>query len=338
MNNKFNFTDSSVENLGDKFVKPFKVALVEFEGDPVPSWVTEPLEKHGIDLTINPCTSAEELSQHAADADVVWVFGNPVITADRLDSLSRCGAILRTGSGYDNVPVEEATKRGIIVANTPGAVFDEVADHTIGLLLSIIRQIVPHDKDLKDGKWLRRGKIHRWHLRGTVLGLIGFGRIARSVAQKMSGFDIQIKVYDPYFKPDTTSEVEWVELDALLSQSDFVSVHCPLNKDTHHLLGEEQLKLMKPNSIFINTCRGPVVDEGALIKALQEGWISAAGLDVFEEEPLDSKSPLLKMENVVLTPHIAGGRDVNIVSSQDWVEGVKEICSSIIKMTKSIEK
>lgn len=292
-------------------MRPFKVAFVEFEGDPVPSWVTEPLKEHGIDLSIHPCTSAEELSQHASDADVVWVFGNRVITADRLASLARCGAILRTGSGYDNVPVEEATKRGIIVANTPGAVFDEVADHTIGLLLSIVRQIVSHDRDLRAGKWMRRGEIHRWHLRGTVLGLIGFGRIARSVAQKMSGFDIQIKVYDPFVKTDITSEVEWVELDVLLSQSNFVSVHCPFNKDTHHLVGEEQLRLMKPDSIFVNTCRGPVVDEKALIKALQEGWISAAGLDVFEEEPLDPKSPLLSMENVVLTPHVAGESDLS---------------------------
>ncbi len=294
-------------------MKPLKVAYVEAQGDPVPSWASQALAQGGVDLRIHPCTSGEALSRYAADADVVWVFGNPVITAERLGSLSRCGAILRTGSGTDNVPVEAATRQGIIVAHTPTAVYDEVADHTIGLLFAVIRQIVPHDRALREGRWERREDIHRWHLRGSVLGLIGFGRIARSVARKMQGFNLRICIYDPFVEPEVIERegCRSVDLESLLSQSDFVSLHTPLLKETHHLMGEIQLRLMKPRSILINTCRGPVMDEKALIRALQEGWIAAAGLDVFEQEPLAPTSPLLGMDNVVLTPHVAGCSDLS---------------------------
>lgn len=294
-------------------MKPLTVVYVEADGVPVPSWVEQDLQRVGVDLWIRPCTSGEELLEAAADADVVWLYGNPVITAERLNKLTRCGVILRTGSGFDNVPVEAATRQGVIVAHTPTAVFDEVADHAIGLLFAVIRQIVPHDRALRDGRWERREHIHRWHLRGNTLGLIGFGRIARSLARKMQGFDLRILACDPYLESEAmvAEGVRPVEMETLLSQSDFVSLHTPLSSGTRHLIGEAQLRSMKPESVLINTCRGPVVDEQALIRALQQGWIAAAGLDVFEPEPLAPTSPLLEMENVVLTPHVAGCSDVS---------------------------
>ena len=294
-------------------MKPLTVVYVEAQGDPVPDWVKQDLERGGVELRIHPCTSGEELFRVAADAEVVWLYGNPVITAERLERLSRCGAILRTGSGTDNVPVEAATRQGVIVANTPTAVFDEVADHAIGLLFAAIRQIVPHDRALREGRWERREHIHRWHLRGSTLGLIGFGRIARSLARKMQGFNLRICACDPFLESEVivAEGVRPVELETLLSHSDFVSLHTPLTAGTRHLMGETQLRSMKPESILINTCRGPVIDEQALIRALQEGWIAAAGLDVFEQEPLAPASPLLDMENVVLTPHVAGCSDVS---------------------------
>ena len=294
-------------------MKPLTVVYVEADGVPVPSWVKQDLQREGVDLRIHPCTSGEELCRVAADADVVWLYGNPVITSERLKKLSRCGVILRTGSGTDNVPLEVATQQGVIVAHTPTAVFDEVADHTIGLLFAVIRQIVPHDRALREGRWDRREDIHRWHLRGNTLGLIGFGRIARSVARKMQGFKLRILAYDSLLAPEVivAEGVRPVELESLLSQSDFISLHTPLNSETRHLIGETQLRSMKSESVLINTCRGPVIDEQALIRALQEGWIAAAGLDVFEQEPLASTSPLLGMENVVLTPHVAGCSDLS---------------------------
>ena len=294
-------------------MKPLTVVYVEADGVPVPSWVEEDLQRGEVDLRIRPCTSGEELLRAAADADLVWLYGNPVITAERLKKLPRCGAILRTGSGFDNVPVEAATRQGVIVAHTPTAVFDEVADHAIGLLFAVIRQIVLHDRTLREGVWDRREHIHRWHLRGSTLGLIGFGRIARSLAHKMQGFNLRIFACDPFLESEVilAEGVRPVELETLLSHSDFVSLHTPLAAGTRHLMGETQLRSMKPESILINTCRGPVVDEQALIRALQEGWIAAAGLDVFEQEPLAPASPLLNMENVVLTPHVAGCSDLS---------------------------
>ena len=294
-------------------MKPLTVVYVEADGVPVPSWVEQDLQREGVDLRIRPCTSGEELLGASADADVVWLYGNPVITAERLNKLTRCGVILRTGSGFDNVPVEAATRQGVIVAHTPTAVFDEVADHAIGLLFAVIRQIVPHDRALREGRWERREHIHRWHLRGNTLGLIGFGRIARSLARKMQGFDLRILACDPYLESEVmvVEGVRPVEMETLLSHSDFVSLHTPLSSGTRHLIGEAQLRSMKPGSVLINTCRGPVVDEQALIRALQQGWIAAAGLDVFEPEPLAPASPLLEMENVVLTPHVAGCSDVS---------------------------
>jgi len=294
-------------------VKPLTVVYVEADGVPVPSWVKQDLQQAGVDLRIHPCTSGEELLGAAADADVVWLYGNPVITGERLKKLSRCGVILRTGSGFDNVPVEAATRQGVVVAHTPTAVFDEVADHTIGLLFAVIRQIVPHDRALREGRWERREHIHRWHLRENTLGLVGFGRIARSVARKMQGFKLRILACDPLLEPEVirAEGVRPVEMESLLSQSDFISLHTPLSSGTRHLIGETQLRSMKPESVLINTCRGPVVDEQALIRALQEGWIAAAGLDVFDPEPLAPTSPLLEMENVVLTPHVAGCSDIS---------------------------
>jgi phosphoglycerate dehydrogenase-like enzyme len=143
------------------------------------------------------------------------------------------------------------------------------------------------------------------------LGLVGFGRSGRLVAEKMSGFNMTTLAYDPYVSAETMAEVgaRKAELDDVLSRADFVLLHCPYTKETHHLIGERELRLMKPTAILVNTTRGSVIDEPVLIRALTEGWIAAAGLDVFEQEPVDPDNPLLKLDNVVATPHIAGASD-----------------------------
>ncbi len=296
----------------------FKVALVALdeqlshdEAMP-PDWIAESLAKEGIDFVLRECTTQEELAQHAGDADVVWVFGGrPVVTAESLKVIPRCGAIIRTGSGTDNIPVDEATQLGIVVANTPEGVSDEVSDHALGLLLAVVRQIAVQDRAVRSGKWDFTLGRPRWHIRGQTLGLIGFGHIARTVVRKVSGFDMTILAYDPYVNAETMAKegVRPMGLDDVLSQSDFVSVHCPLVKDTYHLIGERELGLMKSTSILINTSRGSVIDEPALVSALTEGSIAAAGLDVFEQEPPDPDNPLFKLDNVVVTPHIAGWSD-----------------------------
>jgi D-3-phosphoglycerate dehydrogenase len=222
--------------------------------------------------------------------------------------LPRCGAILRTGSGTDNVPVEEATKAGILVANTPEALTEAVSDHVIALLFALLRQVAVQDRTLRRGVWERGCAWPRWPLRGRTLGLVGFGRIAQLLVRKLSGFDLTNLAYDPLVSADFIANrgVRPASLEEVLSQADVVTVHCPLTPQTHHLIDERALRRMKPTALLINTARGPVVDEQALIQALTVHWIAGAGLDVFEQEPLDPASPLLRLDNVVLTPHIGG--------------------------------
>ena len=251
------------------------------------------------------------MEEHGADADLVWVFGGKRVNAEALRLFPRCGAIIRSGSGTDNIPVAAATARGIIVANTPEAVADSVSNHAIGLLLAVTRRIAIQDRAVRQGRWDRQGDEHRWHLRGQTLGLVGFGHIGRLVARKLNAFDMKILAFDPLVSAEEIAEVsvEPASFEYVLSRSDFLSIHCPLTPKTRHLIGEPQFRLMKPEAVLINTSRGPVLDEKALVAALREGQIAAAGLDVTEQEPTPPDNPLLKLDNVVITPHIAGYTD-----------------------------
>lgn len=292
-------------------MKRFKVVLVDLDGTTVPGWVGEALAKEGIAFVARECKTSEELARHAGDADVVWNFGSHVVTAESLAALPQCGGIIRTGSGTDNVPVEEATRRGIVVANTPEAHSDAVSDHAIGLLFAVMRQIAVQDRAVRSGEWNATRGRPGWHLYGQTLGLVGFGHAARLVAKKMRGFELTLLVHDPYVSADVMARegVRAANLDTLLSGSDFVFLHCPLTKETYHLLGERELRQMKPSAILINTARGAVIDEPALVRALTESWIAAAGLDVLEQEPPSADHPLFKLDNAVITPHIAGYSD-----------------------------
>src|SRR5258706_16090942 len=220
---------------------PFKVALVGMDADAVPDWVYAELKQAGIDFAFKQCKSREELAEIGGDADVIWVFGgHKSVNAENLDVLKRRGGIIRSGSGTDNIPVAEATKLGIIVANTPEAISDSVANHAIGLLFAVTRQIAAQDHFTREGKWDRDLAWPNYHFHGQTLGLIGFGHIARLVAHKLSGFDMRMVCYDPFIRPEVMAElnVQSADLDALLKESDFVSVHCPLLPSTHDLINE----------------------------------------------------------------------------------------------------
>lgn len=211
--------------------------------------------------------------------------------------------------GYNNIDVEEATKRGIMVTNTPGVLTETTADFAWTLLMAIARRIVEADK------FVREGKFRGWEpmlllgtdVFGATLGIVGFGRIGQAMARRALGFNMRVLYYDNS-RIDEQLEKElkatFVDLPTLLKESDFVTLHVPLTKQTHHLIGEKELKMMKKDAYLINTARGPVVDEKALVKALKEGWIKGAALDVFENEP-EIEPELLKLDNVVLAPHIA---------------------------------
>lgn len=296
-------------------MNPFKVALIALDAQQVPDWVPVKFAQEGIDFVVKDCTSREMMAEVAGDADVLWVFGTHYcLYAENFDVIPRCGGIIRTGSGTDNIPVREATERGIVVANTPDAMTDSVSDHTIGLLFAVIRQIAIQDRAVRKGIWDRNIAWPNWHVTGQTLGLVGFGRIPQAVARKLRGFDLTVLAYDPYINAESMAKqnVRAASLDEVLSQSDFVSVHTPLVPETHHLINESALRKMKPRAVLINTSRGPVIDERALYRALKEGWIAAAGLDVMDPEPPDPKNPLLQLDNVVITPHIAGYSDENV--------------------------
>lgn len=291
----------------------FKVSLVGIDAPTVPDWVREQIEREGIEFVARECTTREELEAAAADADVVWLFGgSKILNNGNLQTLKQCGAIIRTGSGTDNLPVDEATKAGMIVANTPDGLNDTVSDHAIGLLFGAIRRIAVQDRLVRQGVWDRMQAWPNWHLRGQTFGLVGFGHIARMVAKKMSGFEMKFIAFDPYVDQTTMSalNIEKVELDRLLAESDFISLHCPLTRNTRHLVGEDALKKMKSTAVLINTARGPLIDEEALVRALREGWIGAFGADVLETEPPAADHPLLQLDNVVITPHISAYSDV----------------------------
>ena len=295
----------------ETFNEPFKVVLVDRDLERVPAWVPAALAEAGIDFAARRCATTAEVLEQAADADVIWNWGSYLITPESLAALPRLGAFIRTGSGTDNLPVAAATECGIVVANTPEAHHDAVSNHAIGLLFAVMRFIVPRDRSLRAGVWDQSRFNPGWHLHDQNLGLIGFGLSARLVAKKMSGFEVRPLAYDPFVSAEAMAQagVRAASLDEVLSESDFVLVHCPLTPATFHLLGERELRLMKPTAILINSARGPIIDEPALLRALTEGWIAAAGLDVLEQEPPAPDHPFFKLDNVVLTPHIAGQSD-----------------------------
>jgi D-3-phosphoglycerate dehydrogenase len=292
---------------------PFKVALVANDLPPTPDWVGPKLTEQGIELVERECKAAADVVEIASDADVVWTMGGSrVITAGLLPLLRKCRAILRTGTGTDNIPVEEATRLGIVVANTPEATMHQVAEHAIGLLFAVIRQIARQDQLVHQRVWDRHRAWPNWHLVGQTLGLVGFGRIARLVARKIAGFELKIIACDPVVDRETMEKqgVLKVGLDELLSRADYISLHVPLTDKTRHTIGEAQLRLMKKTAVLINTARGELVDQRALVRALSEGWLAAAGLDVLDPEPPPADDPILALLNVVLTPHIASYSDV----------------------------
>jgi D-3-phosphoglycerate dehydrogenase len=265
-----------------------------------------------LEFVLSP--DAERTAQAVQDADVILTVGVPLRTGV-LGQAKQLQAILSQGHGFDHIDIETATRQGIMVVNTPGFCTEEVSSHALALLLACARQIVSLDRRMRNGEW----KPDLWSridpippLVGQVLGLVGFGGIARLFTRKAQVLGLEIIAYDPYIPPWIAQEyrVELVpELDELARRSDFVSIHVPSDAGTRGMLDDAFFRAMKPTAFLVNTGRGKTVDEAALVAALREGQIAGAGLDVFEEEPLSSESPLMQMENVVLTPHSAGLSD-----------------------------
>jgi D-3-phosphoglycerate dehydrogenase len=247
---------------------------------------------------------AKELPKEIEDTDVL-IPENETIPAAILNRAQRL-KLIQTGAGYDNIPIEECTKSGIYVANAPGINAQAVAEHVFAFMLCWYKNILPLNAVMKTG-----GDTPNYRgaeLSDKVIGIVGLGNIGRDVARLAGAFNMNVLGY-PYRQTRSVSDINVVQLHTLLKQSDIITLHVALNSQTHHMIGKKEFKLMKPDAFFINTCRGAVVDESALIEALRQNRIGGAGLDVFETEPLPEESLLRKLDNVILSPHSAGEPD-----------------------------
>ena len=245
------------------------------------------------------CNDPDELVKFAANADVIWMFGaNVAVKPEALIKLPKCRAILRSGSGLDALPLAFCKEHNIGVYNTPESISESVAEHAVSLLFALARHLVQFDAQVHKGEWDSSNIQTKWHLTGRTLGLVGYGRIARTVEKMVSGFDMKVLHFDPYAENSTP-------LDTLLSESDFVSLHCPLTDETCKLMDARRFALMKKDALLVNTSRGEVIDEQALVDALASGHLGGAALDVLCDEPPKPDNPLLKDERVILSPHVA---------------------------------
>ena len=257
----------------------------------------------GAELRMASHPTPEGIVEVARDADALLVT-YAKITAEMIGQMKRCRIISRFGIGVDNVDIAAATASGIVVTKVPDYCIDEVSDHAMALLLSLVRKIPLSSARAHAGRWEMPAVVPIHRLRGTVLGLVGFGRIPQLVAPKAKSFGLRVVTFDPYIPQSVMEQagVEGVGFDELVRISDYISIHTPLMPETHHLFGTEVFRKMKPGAVIVNTSRGPVVDEAALAQALDAKQLAGAALDVLEMEPPTS-SPLFGRENVILTPH-----------------------------------
>jgi len=259
----------------------------------------------GADLVKFQCKTEDDIIRCCSDADGLLNQYAP-ITRRVIENLQRVRIIVRYGVGVDNIDIKAATERGIFVANVIYDITD-VADHTLSLILSLSRKIIWADRNVKENRWDWKSVQPISRLKDKTVGIIGFGRIGRKVAQRLKGFEVKILSYDPYVPEEIFREygVEKVDFETLIKESDIITVHTPLTDETRRMIGEKELRSMKREAILINVSRGGIIDEKALYKALKERWISGAGLDVLEVEPPSKDNPLLRLDNVIITPHMA---------------------------------
>ncbi len=284
--------------------------VLVFSGPALPLLdLADEMKPDGWDLkVVTPQTPAEELESGVAEADFALVFGHGVSDA-ALKAGKKLKLVQLCSAGFDGVNTVLAGELGIPVANNGGANAIPVAEYAMTLMLSTLRHAVIADQDTRAGKWMRDDLDGRdtWELTGKTVGIVGAGRIGSNVARFLRGFETRTLYTDPVRSEKAESYgATRVDLDELLSESDIVTLHTPLDAGTRGMIGRRELGLMKESAILVNTCRGPVVNEAELIEALREKQIWAAGLDVFEKEPVDPANPLLKMDNVVVGPHVAG--------------------------------
>ena len=297
-----------------------KISVISGSGEADTELIEEQIQGLDYELDKFEVSSDGEAIEAMAGADIV-INAGVGLSREVIEETDGVQAILVGSHGFNHIDHEAATDQGIMVVNAAGFCTEEVSNHAILLLMSCAKKLTQLNALVKAGKWgaeTRNAIMPMAQIYDQTLGLVAFGNIARAVARKAQAFGMDVIAYDPYCPPWIAREyrVRLVgSLEELAAESDFVSVHTPLNNQTRGLLGADFFRAMKPSAYFVNTCRGPVVDEAALIAALRDGEIAGAGLDVFEEEPTYPENPLLKMDNVVVTPHSAGSSNMSRIRS-----------------------
>lgn len=289
------------------------------------------LEAAGGVLVDGRCTTEDEVIAAAGEAEVLWLNWAPGLTRRVFEGLPACRLAIRWGVGYDQIDTEAATELGIAVANAPEWASDDVAEHAVGLLLAVSRLIARNDAAIHAGEWPRAklGTVRR--VRDRTIGIVGVGRIGSAMARRAAGLGMRVIGYDIARPDDELSAigVEPVDLATLQGRADVVSLHVPLSESSRGLVDAAFLAALRPGTILLNTSRGPVVDTAALLAALESGQVAAAGLDVFEEEPLPVENPLRGLPNVVMTPHVAA------FSDESWQDLREEMCRTTIEFMRT---
>ena len=278
--------------------------------------LSEPIEAAGLtalqgkaEVVISPDPSNETVGRLLKDADALILRTATKVSREMIAAAPRLKVISRTGGGLNNVDIDAATEFGVVVAGVKGPQDRYVAEHALALMMALSKQLPYLDEQTRKGNFRSRFEYKPMGLEGKVLGLVGFGRIGKIVASVAQVLGIEVLAYDPYLKPEQLkgSGISLVEsLDELLGASDFVSLHVPATPETEKFINAQRLAAMKPGAFLINTARGEIVDEGALVEALRSGHLAGAGLDVLAHEPPDPNSPLIGMQSVILSPHTAG--------------------------------
>jgi len=278
--------------------------------------VTEPINVKGVEylrekgvevVELSPGSKEENLLEQVGDADGLITRGSIKVTREMMERSPRLRVVGVHGIGCDHVDLKAAEELGRVVCNTPDALTVTVAEMAMALTLAAVRNVVAADKAVRAGHWNRKyGDLIGLELAGKTVGVVGLGRIGAATAKRLKAFDAEVAYWSRTRKPEAEEElgISWMDLDELLRRSDIISLHLPGTADTHHIIGERELGLMKEGVIIVNTARGRVIDEEAMTVALKSGKIRAAALDVFEKEPLPVDSPLRTMDNVILTPHL----------------------------------
>lgn len=300
---------------------------------PIKILISDPMSEEGVKILENersfkvdvrPKLPAEELKKIIKNYDAILIRSGTKLTKDIIEA-SELKIIGRAGVGLDNVDINAATKKGIIVVNAPGGNTISTAEHTMSLIMALSRNIPQADKSLKSGEWNRK-KFMGSELYGKTLGIIGLGRIGIEVASRAGSFKMNLIAYDPHLSVEKAKrlKIELVDLEELLKSSDYITVHTPITEQTRHMLGEKEFKMMKYGVRVINAARGGIIDEEALYKMLESGKVAGAALDVFEKEP-PAGSPLLKMDNVIATPHLgASTEEAQVNVAIDIAETVRD--------------